>query len=85
MSPRNCFTSLGFLGGNIACILSSFSGTGAIPSPDMICPRYCMCFLRKLHLISFNFKSALLNHSKRSLRCFRCVSISGLNTKMSSR
>ena len=34
MSPKNCFTSLGFLGGNIFCILSNFSSTGAIPSPD---------------------------------------------------
>ena len=85
MSPKNCFTSLGFLGGNIAHIFSSFSGTGAIPSPDMICPRYCMCFLRKLHLISFNYKSALLNLSKKSLRSFKCVSISGLNTTMLSK
>ena len=71
MSPKKCFTSLGFWGGNIFCILSSFSGTGAIPSPDIICHKYCICFFRKLHLTSLSFRSALLNLSNRILRCFK--------------
>ena len=70
MSPKNCFTSLGFHGGNIFCILSSFSGMGAIPSPDIICPKYCICFFKKLHLTSFSFRSAFLNLSNRTLKCF---------------
>ena len=52
MSPKNCFTSLGFHGGNIFCILSNFSGTGAIPSPNMICPKYMYMFHKK---VTFDF------------------------------
>ena len=71
MSPKNCLTSLGFQGGNIFCMLSHFSGTGVIPSPDMICPKYCICFFRKLHLTSLSFRSALLNLLNKILRCFK--------------
>ena len=71
MSPKNCLTSLGFRGGGIFCILSNFSGTGAIPSPDITCPKYCICFFRKLHLTSLSFRSALLSHSNKILRCFK--------------
>ena len=85
MRPRNCLTSFGVLGGNIFLILSSFSGNGVIPSPDMMCPKYWMCLFKKLHLTSLSFKSAAHNLSNRSFKCSKCDSISGLKIKISSK
>ena len=51
----------------------------------MICPKYCICFFKKLHLASLSFNSASLNFMNRLLRCSRWVSISGLDARMSSK
>ena len=83
--PRNCLTSFGVLGGSIFWILSNFSGSGVIPFPETICPKYCICFFKKLHLTSLSFKSAFLNFSNKLLKCSRWVSISGLYTRISSK
>ena len=85
MRPRNCLTSFGVYGSSIFWILSNFSGNGVIPSPEMICPKYHLRVFKKLHLTSLSFKSASLNLSNKLLKCSRYVSISGLNTKMSSK
>ena len=55
---------LGFWGGGISLMHASFSGMGVIPFPETICPKYWICFFRKLHLTSFSFKSASQFHEQ---------------------
>ena len=38
---------------------SNFSGSGLKPSSDTRCPKYCMCFLKKLHFSRFIFNPNL--------------------------
>ena len=34
----------------------NFSGIGVIPFPETMCPKYWMCFFKKLHLTSLSFQ-----------------------------
>ena len=82
---KKLFNFFWVFGGSIFWILSNFSGNGVMLFPDTTCPKYCICFFKKLHLISLSFKSASLSFLNRLLRCSRWVSISRLNTRMSSK
>ena len=53
-------------------MLSSFSGRGWIPSAEIRCPRYCMCFLKKQHFSSFSFSPAVFSLVNISSRCSKC-------------
>ena len=63
----------------------NFSGSGSKPCSDTKCPKYWMCFLKKLHFSRFIFNPNLRSLRKISSRCCKCSSSDLLKMIMSSK
>ena len=53
-------------------MLLSFSGMGWIPSAEIKCPRYCMCFLKNQHFSSLSFSPSAFSLVNISSKCSKC-------------
>ena len=65
----------------MACV---FEGSGQIPVALRMCPKYCISFDKKLHLLFFIDRLVALSFSKTKWMCERCSCGVLLNIIMSS-
>ena len=76
---------MGVLGRCIVCMACVFEGHAQMPLVLRMCPKYCISFMKKWHLLNFMESFAFLNFSKTCLMCKRCPSTILLKIMMSSK
>ena len=83
--PRKAQTCLGILGGCMFWIACVFEGNGQMPLVLRMCPKYCISFVKKWHLLNFMESLAVYNFSKTCLMWESCSSTVVLKIMISSK